>query len=106
LRKPTSNLFAGFMTKTQFWIFNLVCLALIALLIAQFIVNESNTKLTEEMNRQQSVIKNAQQLEPVLDQLAKRIAHDSETNAAFRDLLVKYDLHVTLEVDGKQKKYP
>ena len=38
--------------------------------------------------------------------IAKRIARDSDTNAALRNLLVKYDMHVTLEVDGKQKKYP
>ena len=94
------------MTKTQFWIFNVVCLVLIALLITQFVINGSNTKLTEEMNQQQAVINNARQLEPVLDQLAKRIARDSDTNAALRNLLVKYDMHVTLEVDGKQKKYP
>ncbi|MEO5802754.1 MAG: hypothetical protein ABIR24_04430 [Verrucomicrobiota bacterium] len=94
------------MTKTQLWIFNVVCLILIALLITQFFISRSNTKLTNEMNKQQAVIKNAQQLEPVLDQLAKRIARDSDTNAAFRNLLVKYDLRVTLEVEGKQKKYP
>jgi hypothetical protein len=94
------------MTKTQFWIFNIVCLALIGLLITQFVLNQGNTKLTEELNQQQLIVNNATKLEPVLDQLAKRIAHDSETNAALRDLLVKYDMHVTLEVDGKQKKYP
>ncbi len=94
------------MTKTQFWILNVVGLVLIALLITQFVVSGSNAKLNDEVNRKQAVINNARQLEPVLDQLAKRIAHDSDTNAALRNLLVKYDMHVTLEVDGKQKKYP
>jgi hypothetical protein len=94
------------MTKLQFWLLNFICLALVTLLVAQFVLDRSNGKIIREINDRQAVVKNAQQLEPVLDQLAKRIARDSETNAALRDLLVKYDMHVTLEVDGKQKKYP
>lgn len=94
------------MTKPQFWILNIICLVLVILLIAQFVLSGTNGKLNNEVNNQQITVNNARQLEPVLDQLAKRIAHDSETNAALRDLLVKYDMHVTLEVDGKQKKYP
>lgn len=94
------------MTKNQFWIFNTICFLLVAVLIAQFALNSSNAKLIKEVSRQQEVVNNARQLEPVLDQLAKRIAHDSETNAALRSLLVKYDMRVTLEVDGKQKQYP
>ncbi len=94
------------MTKNQFWIFNFVCLVLVVVLAAQFLVSRSNAKLNDEVNRQQTVINSARQLENVLDQLAKRIARDSDTNAALRDLLVKYDMRVTLEVDGKQKNYP
>lgn len=94
------------MTKNQFWIFNFVCFVLVVVLAAQFLVSRSNAKLNDEVNRQQTVINNARQLENVLDQLAKRIARDSDTNAALRDLLVKYDMRVTLEVDGKQKNYP
>ncbi len=94
------------MTKNQFWIFNFVCLVLVVVLAAQFLVSRSNAKLNDEVNRQQTVINSARQLENVLDQLAKRIARDSDTNAALRDLLVKYDMRVTLEVDGKQKQYP
>jgi hypothetical protein len=94
------------MTKPQFWALNIICFVLAILLLAQFALDGSNQKLVTEVNNRQAVVKNAQQLEPVLDQLAKRIAHDSDTNAALRNLLVKYDMHVTLEVDGKQKKYP
>jgi hypothetical protein len=94
------------MTKPQFWALNIISFVLAILLLAQFALDGSNQKLVTEVNNRQAVVKNAQQLEPVLDQLAKRIAHDSDTNAALRNLLVKYDMHVTLEVDGKQKKYP
>lgn len=94
------------MTQRQFWIFNSISAILVALMITQFVLGSSNAKWNEELGRKQVIINNARQLEPVLDQLAKRIARDSETNAAFRTLLAKYDLHVTLEVDGKQKQYP
>lgn len=94
------------MTKPQFWALNFIGLALVILLLSQFIIDRINAKLVAEVNNRQAIVRNAQQLEPILDQLAKRIARDSETNTALRNLLVKYDMQVTLEVDGKQKNYP
>jgi predicted Zn-dependent protease len=98
------------MTKAQFWILNTVSLVLVVLSIVQFVTNRTNAQmnnaLNQQMNQQQPVINHGQQLEPILDQLAKRIARDSETNAALRELLIKHDLRVTLEVDGKKKNYP
>lgn len=94
------------MTRNQFLLLNIISFMLVIVLIAQFFLSRDNAISTGALNNQQAVISNARQLETVLDQLAKRIARDSETNAALRDLLVKYDMRVTLEVDGKQKNYP
>jgi hypothetical protein len=94
------------MTKNQYWVLNVVSFVLVTLMTVQFFVNRSNAQLNDSINQQQAVINHGRQLEPILDQLAKRIARDSETNAALRELLVKHDLRVTLEVDGKPKNYP
>jgi hypothetical protein len=94
------------MTKAQFWVLNLICLVLIVLLVAQFVINQNNLKLNKEVASHRKTVSNAQKLQQVLDQLTRRIAVDSKTNATMRNLLVKHDLHVTLEEDGKQVNYP
>jgi hypothetical protein len=48
----------------------------------------------------------ARQMEPILDQIAKRIAKVSDNDPQLRLILVKHGMKVTLEVDGKQKSYP
>lgn len=71
-----------------------------------FITVTSNDKLNNEIAQRQQVINNARQLEPVLDQLAKRIARASDADPRFKTILVKHGMTVTLDVNGKQKKYP
>lgn len=106
LAKPTPNLTGKLMTKEQFRVLSFISVLLVSLLITQFVLNIGNAKLANEVSKQQLLVNRSRQLEPVLDQLAKRLAQDSESNPAFRNLLVKYELRVTSDTNGKQKKYP
>lgn len=101
------------MNKPQFWTLNLIGLVLAASLLAHYFwgrANESamlyNEQLSQTLARQQTTVNNAQKVEPVLEQLVKRIAKGSETDPQLRNILVKYGLNVTLETDGKTKSYP
>jgi hypothetical protein len=61
-----------------------------------------NKKLIES----QATITKARRLEPVLQQFSMRIAHASDKEPKLKELLSKHGLKVTLNVDGKEKKYP
>lgn len=58
------------------------------------------------VTRDQAALNNTRQAEVVLDQLAKRIVRGSEVDPRLTNILAKYGLNVTLEVDGKMKSYP
>ena len=94
------------MTKLQFWILNLASLILAGVLMGHFFFSRHNNQLSEALGREQAYIGNARQLETVLDQLGKRIARGSDTDPKLKNVLVKYGMTVTLEVDGKKKTYP
>jgi transcription elongation GreA/GreB family factor len=94
------------MNKLQFWGLNVVSLILALLLLSHFFFARHNNRLGQALERDRAAINKAQQLEGVLDQLAKRIAKGSDTDPKLKQILVKYGLNVTLEVDGKKKSYP
>ncbi len=94
------------MNRLQFWILNIAGVVLVVLLLAHFALARWNGRLRNELARDQAFINNARQVEPVLDQMAKRIAKGSETDPRLRDILVKYGLSVTLEAQGKKTTYP
>ena len=96
------------MSRWQFYILNLTSLALVVLIGIQFWLVEKVRALDSEVARNQAiaVINNARKIEPILRDISVRIAQASETEARFRDLLVKHGMKVTLTVDGKQKNYP
>ena len=94
------------MNKLQFWTLNAVCLALAALLVTHFYFSRHNTRMAEALNQERAYLNNARQLETVLDQLAKRIARGSDTDPKLKNVLVKFGMNVTLEVDGQKKTYP
>ena len=71
----------------------------------RFIVAKNN-RLNDELGRQQTVIANGNQFEPVLDSLGKRIARGSDVDPRLKALMLKYGMRVTLEVNGKTKSYP
>ena len=94
------------MNKLQFWVLNVASLVLAALLLGHFFFVRANNRLGQALDRERATISKARQLEAVLDQLAKRIAKGSDTDPKLKNVLVKYGLNVTLEVDGKKKAYP
>jgi hypothetical protein len=94
------------MTKSQFWILNAASIVTVALLLTHFFLARHNSGLKDMFAREQSAIENAKQLERVLDQLAKRIAKGSDTDPRLTEILRRYGLNVTLEIDGKKKSYP
>jgi phosphopantetheinyl transferase len=94
------------MSRLQFWTLNLTSAVLVLLLAAHFLMSRLNSRLADELNRQRAYINNANQVSAVLDRMAQRIALGSDTDPRLRDLLIKYGLSVTLEVEGKKKSYP
>ena len=94
------------MNKLQFWALNVVSLILAMLLLGHFFFVRRNNRLGQALERDRATITRAQQLEGVLDQLAKRIAKGSDIDPKLKQILVKYGLNVTLDVDGKKKSYP
>ena len=94
------------MNKLEFWVLNSVSLILVMLLLGHFFFAQHNNRLGQGLSRDRAAINNARQLQGVLDQLAQRIAKGSDTDPKLKQILVKYGLKVTLEVDGKKKSYP
>lgn len=94
------------MTRLQFWILNALGALFLALIAIQFGIVWKNTKLNDDLVRQQTTIANAGQLEPVLDSLGKRIARGSDVDPRLKTLMLKYGMRVALEVNGKTKNYP
>ena len=94
------------MSKLHFRLLNISSLILVVLLLAHFVMGRLNARLGNELRRDQAYINGANQVSAVLDRLAQRIALGSDTDPRLRDLLIKYGLTVTLDVQGKKKKYP
>jgi len=94
------------MSRRQFWTLNLASAILVILLATHFLMSRRNGRLADEVNRQRAYINNANQVSGVLDRMAQRIALGSESDPRLRDLLIKYGLTVTLDVQGKKKSFP
>ncbi|MDQ6631347.1 MAG: hypothetical protein M3Y82_06270 [Verrucomicrobiota bacterium] len=94
------------MNRLQFILLNTVSFFVVIILVTHFFIVRANNELSGAVARNQAAISNARQLEPILDQLAKRIARGSEADPRLRNILVKHGLTVTLDVDGKKKTYP
>jgi hypothetical protein len=94
------------MSRRQFWTLNFTSALLVVLLVTHFVMSRRNSRLADEVNLQRAYINNANQVSAVLDRMAQRIALGSETDPRLRDLLIKYGLSVTLDVQGKKKSYP
>jgi len=94
------------MSRRQFWILNLAGAILVLLLVSHFGMARLNGRRTDDLNLQRAYINNANQVSAVLDRMAQRIAQGSEIDPRLRDLLIKYGLSVTLDVQGKKKTYP
>ena len=88
------------------FIITLFTLALAILMVVNLIVSRQNTDLTAKLNNLQQVLSGEKNTESALRTLTVRIAQGAEKDPALRDLLVKYQLRATIEVNGQQKEVP
>lgn len=89
------------MTKGQFWLLNAVSALLIVTLFLHLFLSRGNNKLGQQLNNQRAYINNARQLQPVLENLARRVAAGGETDPKLKALLTKYDIKVSLPPEPK-----
>jgi hypothetical protein len=94
------------MTKNQFWLLNLVSAILIVLLFAHLFFSRANNSLGAQLNAQRAYVNNARQLQPVLENMAQRIATAGENDPKLKALLTKYDIRITLPPETTAEKQP
>lgn len=87
------------MTRSQFWLLNAVSALLILSLFAHLYLSRANNRLGGELNAQRAYINNARQLQPVLENLIRRIAAAGEKDVKLKTLLTKYDIKISLPPD-------
>ncbi len=84
------------MTRTQFWLLNVVSAVLILLLAAHVAVSRANNKAAQQLNSQRAYINNARQIQPALENLVRRINAGGQNDLQLKSLLAKYDIKVNL----------
>jgi hypothetical protein len=82
------------MTKNQFWVLNGTSILLAGLLLAHFYFSRSNNELGRQLNADRTAVNNGRQLQPILENMARRIAAAGETDMKLKVLLTKYDIKV------------
>ncbi|MSU34304.1 MAG: hypothetical protein EXS36_04200 [Pedosphaera sp.] len=81
-------------------------LILVSLLLSHHFILQHIAQVKFALARDRASVNSSHQTEIALDQLAKRIARGSDTDPRLTNILVKYGLNVTFEIDGKKKSYP
>ena len=94
------------MTRHQFWLLNGVSALLIILLLAHSSLSRQNARLGAQINTERAYINNARQLQPFLENLARRINAAGESDIQLRALLTKYDIKVNPPPDAKAAEAP
>ena len=94
------------MSKTKFWILNLVGGACALLIACDLWLARANTREGQFLSARQSEIARAQQVQNTMRNLAFRIAHDAETDASLKDLLKRQELKVTFDNPTEARKTP
>lgn len=84
------------MTRTQFWLLNVVSAVLIVVLAAHVVLSRSNAKAAQQLNTQRAYINNARQLQPALENLVRRINVAGQNDVQLKALLAKYDIKVNV----------
>jgi hypothetical protein len=80
------------MTRTQFWLLNIVSAVLIVFLVAHVVISRSNSKASQQLNTQRGYINNARQIQPGLENLVRRINAAGQNDIQLKALLSKYDI--------------
>jgi hypothetical protein len=82
------------MTKTKYWILNLVGGLCGLFLAANIVLAQTNERAGVALNQNQQQLNHAQQVHSTMQNFAVRIAQVGETEPVLRDLLVRHDLKV------------
>ena len=94
------------MTRTQFWLLNVVSAVLIVILVAHVVLSRSNNKAAQQLNTQRTYINNARQLQPALENLVRRISAAGQNDLQLKALLAKYDIKVNVPPDTNSVANP
>jgi len=94
------------MTRLQFIILSVVSGLLVILLGGNFLLLRMTQNAERDFGMARSEILQARQNQAIFQRLVAATAQASEKDPALRELLKKYGLKVTLNVDGKQRKLP
>ncbi len=89
------------MTRSQALALNIVSALLIFLLFAHLAFSRSNSKLGNQLNAARAQVNNARQLQPVLENLVRRIAAGGEKDVQVKALLTKYDIKINAPGEAK-----
>jgi hypothetical protein len=84
------------MTRTQFWLLNVISAVLILVLAAHVALSRSNNKAAQQLNTQRGYINNARQIQPGLEALVRRISAAGQNDVQLKALLAKYDIKVNI----------
>jgi hypothetical protein len=94
------------MSKTQYWILNLVGGICAGLLLANLIFNRLNESASQTLNANQAQINRVQQVQTTAQNLVVRIAQAAQSEPALRELMVRQDLKVNLGGENQTKPAP
>jgi hypothetical protein len=84
------------MTRTQFWLLNVISAVLILILVAHVVLSRSNNKAAQQLTAQRTYINNARQVQPALENLVRRINAAGQNDVQIKALLAKYDIKVNV----------
>lgn len=94
------------MNRREYLLLNIASLVLAVLLLGHFFFSRYNAQISDALAQEQAYINKANNLSPVLNQLSMRIAKGSDADPNLKNVLRRYGLNVTLDVDGKKIMYP
>ena len=94
------------MSKTQYWILNIVGGGCALLLLANLVLGQLNESSGQGLNATQNELNRAQQVQNTIQNLVVRIAQAGQTEPALRDLLTRQDLKVNLNESAPAKPAP
>lgn len=94
------------MSKTQYWILNVIGGLGALLIIGNILLARMNESSSQTLNQNQAELNRAQQLQTTAQNLIVRIAQAAQTEPALRDLLARQDLKVNLTGENQPKLTP